>query len=619
MSDTEARPAKIRRVSVPTPEKTPKSRWRPKNSEMYSRNKRKARRNLGQEYLSDSAKKQIKARELGLPCSCKYKCREKLQGKHETIFNSFWDLGSYDLQNSYLFGCIEVVPKKRSYIKKQKKQESSRKCNAIYKVNVNSESVKISKAEFMGVHGLQYSRGRINLIVSQKIQGVSVPKKDQRGKHNNRPHQLTREQKQSVRDHINLIPKYQSHYSRADNLGKVYLNCDMTIARLYKEFYLPWCEECQINPVKESVYRKIFCTEFNIGFKFPKSDTCKTCDETAIKLDNAVKTGNQSDIKKITQDLNLHKCRATAMQSLLKYEIEDSKLNKQKCVLSFDLQQALPIPKLTTGPAFYCRKVWLYNLGIHDCTNGQGYMFLWTEDKAKRGADEIASVLLKYLKTKNDFEDLVIFTDNCPGQNKNWLMVSLWLQLVKERKFNTITHHFLVSGHTHLPSDRDFALIEKRHRKYAPEVYSPEGWYKVIKESNTKTPFVVTVMDQEDFLNFEPILSSLTKSARTADGENLDFASVYTFQFRADNTESFYIKHTVNGNFKEVLVKRKGRPNALFLNNLKKKYTEPIKIAEKKVKNVISLLKYIPPLYHPFFTNLKTTPVDLEEVSEVVE
>lgn len=86
------------------------------------------------------------------------------------------------------------------------------------------------------------------------------------------------------------------------------------------------------------------------------------------------------------------------------------------------------IPKLTTGPAFYCRKVWLYNLGVYDCTNGQGYMYLWTEDKAKRGADEIASILLKFIRTKTDIEHLVIFTYNCPGQNKNWLLVSLWQQ-----------------------------------------------------------------------------------------------------------------------------------------------------------------------------------------------
>nr|CAI5820481.1 unnamed protein product [Callosobruchus analis] len=167
----------------------------------------------------------------------------------------------------------------------------------------------------------------------------------------------------------------------------------------------------------------------------------------------------------------LNKSRATAMQSLIKFETQEYKADPKKCVISFDLQQAMPIPKLTTGPAFRCRKIWLYNLGVHDCTNSQGSMYLWTEDKAKRGADEVASVLLKFLANKTDTEDLIIFTDNRRGQNKNWLLTYPWLQLEKENRFKNITHHFLVSGHAHLPSDRDFALIEKRHRKYAPEIY----------------------------------------------------------------------------------------------------------------------------------------------------
>lgn len=80
-------------------------------------------------------------------------------------------------------------------------------------------------------------------------------------------------------------------------------------------------------------------------------------------------------------------------------------------------------------------------------------MYLWTEDQAKRGADEVASVLMKFFETKLDYDELVIFTDNCPGQNKNWQMMAFWLQLVKEKKFRKITHHFLLSGHSVMPSE----------------------------------------------------------------------------------------------------------------------------------------------------------------------
>lgn len=127
------------------------------------------------------------------------------------------------------------------------------------------------------------------------------------------------------------------------------------------------------------------------------------------------------------------------------------------------MQQGMPLPKLTTGPAFYCRKMWLYNLGIRDCTNKKGFMYLWT--------DEVASALMKFLETKLDYDELVIFTDNCPGQNKNWQMMAFWLQL----------------------------LTEKRQRHRAPVIYSPEGWLDIIEKANKKNPFVVTKMTQKDF------------------------------------------------------------------------------------------------------------------------
>lgn len=86
-------------------------------------------------------------------------------------------------------------------------------------------------------------------------------------------------------------------------------------------------------------------------------------------------------------------------------------------------------------------------------------------------------VLLKFLISKNDIEDLIIFTDNCPGQNKS------------SPKTLFSTHHFTVSGHTHLPSDSDFALIEKRHQRF---ILLKDG-IKFLKRAITKRRFSSTL------------------------------------------------------------------------------------------------------------------------------
>jgi hypothetical protein len=74
--------------------------------EMYSRIKRKTRRNLGLEYKSDSSRKTVKVREQGPSCLCKNHCRDKLSctllGVRKEGLRQFWNMpiGRYFAQNT---------------------------------------------------------------------------------------------------------------------------------------------------------------------------------------------------------------------------------------------------------------------------------------------------------------------------------------------------------------------------------------------------------------------------------------------------------------------------------------------------------------------------------------
>lgn len=74
--------------------------------------------------------------------------------------------------------------------------------------------------------------------------------------------------------------------------------------------------------------------------------------------------------------------------------------------------------------------------------------------------------------------------------------------MIREGLFEKIEHRFLVSGHTFLPSDRDFALIEKYKRKNVNQAFTPNYWYEAVHKSNKKNPFEVTLMEKEDFNDF---------------------------------------------------------------------------------------------------------------------
>lgn len=64
------------------------SRWRKRRAPEYARNKRKMKRNKGEEYYSKTAKKTIKTRGIGPSCGCSKQCRTKLDKQEETICES---------------------------------------------------------------------------------------------------------------------------------------------------------------------------------------------------------------------------------------------------------------------------------------------------------------------------------------------------------------------------------------------------------------------------------------------------------------------------------------------------------------------------------------------------
>lgn len=276
------------------------------------------------------------------------------------------------------------------------------------------------------------------------------------------------------------------------------------------------------------------------GVQYWLQTSKKLCDALHVKLENNKE--NADICKQVKRELELHHRRAEAAQKSLKDEVEHAK-SRDTYILSFDLQQALPVPDLTTGPAFHLRKAWVYNLGIHDCVKDKGFMYMWSEDIANRGSDEISSIIYKHIKDCGPFpRHLIVYTDNCGGQNKNWVLMSLWRQLVAEGLFDSVEHRFLVVGHTHLPSDRDFAIIEK-YKKKMKSAYDPQDWYNAVKNCKRNNPFEVTFMKREEFFSFKFLEENITKKKVTDEKDNVCFSKICVFRFEKNNINVMKIKH----------------------------------------------------------------------------
>ena len=99
------------------------------------------------------------------------------------------------------------------------------------------------------------------------------PINDGRGKHGNYNH-MDDNIFQCVFNHIASFPATESHYSRAKNQQRKYLDSSLSISELYRLFL-------KQNPnLKDMVlynyYRDIFNHKFCISFGFPRSDLCDT-------------------------------------------------------------------------------------------------------------------------------------------------------------------------------------------------------------------------------------------------------------------------------------------------------------------------------------------------------
>jgi hypothetical protein len=80
-----------------------RSRKRRRQPEKWIVSECKKKRNSGKAYVSRHTEKEVPAHTLGDPGTCRLKCFEKLgMDVIEQIFCNFWNIGDYNVQNSYL-------------------------------------------------------------------------------------------------------------------------------------------------------------------------------------------------------------------------------------------------------------------------------------------------------------------------------------------------------------------------------------------------------------------------------------------------------------------------------------------------------------------------------------
>ncbi|KAJ4426861.1 hypothetical protein ANN_26660 [Periplaneta americana] len=287
-----------------------------------------------------------------------------------------------------------------------------------------------------------------------------------------------------------------------------------------------------------------------------------------IQLKLKIKSPHINDAAKCCAiaDLAVHNRKSKKFHAALREEFLDELkgLNNNVLSLSFDYMMNVSLPKVLVQDLFYLRQLTVNLFCVHDIKKNKAVFYLYHEEQAKKGPDEVYSYLLDYLQhyLPAHIEVVRLFSDNCVGQNKNHPLSRLLVALTDTKQLKIIQHFFPTRGHSYLPCDRDFNIVKRRLEK-TDRIYTVHQLTELIIESSTTQKFTVREVDSYTILNFKDwwtkfykrIAISLESSLNRRD-ERVHFGITSLHHFIYDSDTPGYIvamafinglvKHTFN-------------------------------------------------------------------------
>ena len=246
-----------------------------------------------------------------------------------------------------------VIDRVISASKKQSttRENSRRSQTWLYFIDMESgQRIQICKTVFYNTLQVKEKFVRYALKASE----LGVAKKDQRGKH--APiHKMSLDDKQRLRDHINMFPKVDSHYVRKDS-KKQYISDTsnfnkLTVMRMY-QLYCQMCTSNDQRACSYEIYRREL-KDMNIAIHKPKKDQCKSCIAFGHKL-----SPTDKDIEEHEVHLKRRKEAYNMKETMKKRAV----IYKKTIAFTFDLEAVLYTPCSKVSTLFYKRKLCTYNL-----------------------------------------------------------------------------------------------------------------------------------------------------------------------------------------------------------------------------------------------------------------
>lgn len=275
---------------------------------------------------------------------------------------------------------------------------------------------------------------------------------------------------------------------------------------------------------------------------------------------------------------------------------------------------------------YYSRKLSVYNFTIYDVGRHRALCYVWSENDAKKGSNEVGSCLLHFFETmaKEGVTEFWLYSDNCGGQNRNKNVFAAFLYAAAKLNVN-IKMTYLEVGHTQNEGDSVHAMIEKYAK--AQKVYTVKQWIEMIKNAKvTKPQYEVIEMKYDMFYNFVELADQLNwkkkvirKKKITAKEYLVDvgiskFKQVCVYK---ENNSQLKFKLDFDSDFETLNTRTEKKHANVKKYTLNKAYKDEHGLAKAKIEDLTKLCNkgIIPVEHHDYFKKFKER-VDRDTIQE---
>ena len=416
---------------------------------------------------------------------------------------------------------------------------------------------------------------------------------------------------QGVVGHVCEFKTMEAHYVRSREKSQ-FLPSTLSISEMYR-MYIRWCQAQNRTPVKESAYRTILREKFNLKFQKPMNDRCDFCDG----LENIAESDMDSDFaaeKKIHEE-----------EKRLCFKLkEDMKLRAQMdekfAIAAFDFEKTLLSPSARSSAFYYIRRLKVFNFTIADISSlKHASCYLWSEEQAGKGSNEVASCLIDYLKTlqQKGITHVFLMADRCGGQNCNRMVLIALSLALSWFDFESITLSFFITGHSYNENDTVHSIIEREAQRLS--TFTLDNWETVIKSSLTKADPMREIdmnhVKYSDIKNFKPndhqqldMYKGIFKQGYADENKNVvKWSKIIQAKFVKEDPEVMLIKYRYSeSEFAKVnLIQKKRRSGRVrpslkddlpTYKDLPQVYDQPPGVLQKKYDDLVKLCDKTPPL-----------------------